>query len=259
MSTVIYPSPIFGPVHSRRLGVSLGINLLPADGKVCSFDCIYCECGLNRERRAKEKMPTREAVRTALEGRLQQMAAEGPTPDVLTFAGNGEPTLHPDFPAIIEDTRVLRDRYCPKARISVLSNATQILRPDVFAALCRVDNNILKLDTVDADFIRQVDCPTGHYAVEAIVEGLARFRGHAIIQTMFLTGTDAQGNTVDNTSAHYVTPWLEALRMVGPEAVMIYTIDRETPVSSLRKAAPEVLDAIAEQVRALGIRCSVAY
>ena len=259
MSTVIYPSPIFGPVHSRRLGVSLGINLLPADGKVCSFDCIYCECGLNRERRAKEKMPTREAVRTALEGRLQQMAAEGPTPDVLTFAGNGEPTLHPDFPVIIEDTRVLRDRYCPKARISVLSNATQILRPDVFAALCRVDNNILKLDTVDADFIRQVDCPTGHYAVEAIVEGLARFRGHAIIQTMFLTGTDAQGNTVDNTSAHYVTPWLEALRMIGPEAVMIYTIDRETPVSSLRKAAPEVLDAIAEQVRALGIRCSVAY
>ena len=259
MSTVIYPSPIFGPVHSRRLGVSLGINLLPADGKVCSFDCIYCECGLNRERRAKEKMPTRDAVRTALERRLQQMAAEGPTPDVLTFAGNGEPTLHPDFPAIIEDTRVLRDRYCPKARISVLSNATQILRPDVFAALCRVDNNILKLDTVDADFIRQVDCPTGHYAVEAIVEGLARFRGHAIIQTMFLTGTDAQGNTVDNTSAHYVTPWLEALRMIGPEAVMIYTIDRETPVSSLRKAAPEVLDAIAEQVRALGIRCSVAY
>ena len=259
MSTVIYPSPIFGPVHSRRLGVSLGINLLPADGKVCSFDCIYCECGLNRERRAKEKMPTRDAVRTALEARLQQMAAEGPTPDVLTFAGNGEPTLHPDFPAIIEDTRVLRDRYCPKARISVLSNATQILRPDVFAALCRVDNNILKLDTVDADFIRQVDCPTGHYAVEAIVEGLARFRGHAIIQTMFLTGTDAQGNTVDNTSAHYVTPWLEALRMIGPEAVMIYTIDRETPVSSLRKAAPEVLDAIAEQVRTLGIRCSVAY
>ena len=259
MSTVIYPSPIFGPVHSRRLGVSLGINLPPADGKVCSFDCIYCECGLNRERRAKEKMPTREAVRTALEARLQQMAAEGPTPDVLTFAGNGEPTLHPDFPVIIEDTRVLRDRYCPKARISVLSNATQILRPAVFAALCRVDNNILKLDTVDADFIRQVDCPTGHYAVEAIVEGLARFRGHAIIQTMFLTGTDAQGNTVDNTSAHYVTPWLEALRMIGPEAVMIYTIDRETPVSTLRKAAPEVLDAIAEQVRALGIRCSVAY
>lgn len=259
MSTVIYPSPIFGPVHSRRLGVSLGINLLPADGKVCSFDCIYCECGLNKERRAKEKMPTREAVRTALEARLQQMAMEGPTPDVLTFAGNGEPTLHPDFPAIIEDTRALRDRYCPKARISVLSNATQILRPDVFAALCRVDNNILKLDTVDAEFIRAVDRPTGHYYVEAIVEGLIRFRGHVIIQTMFLTGTDEQGRDVANTSERFVEPWLEALRVIGPERVMIYTIDRETPVSTLRKAAPEVLDGIAERVRALGIDCSVAY
>ena len=149
MSTVIYPSPIFGPVHSRRLGVSLGINLLPADGKVCSFDCIYCECGLNAERRPKGKMPTREEVRAALEARLQQMAAEGPRPDVLTFAGNGEPTLHPDFRDIIEDARALRNRYCPEARISVLSNATRILRPDVFAALCCVDNNILKLDTVD--------------------------------------------------------------------------------------------------------------
>lgn len=259
MSTVIYPSPIFGPVHSRRLGVSLGINLLPADGKVCSFDCIYCECGLNKERRAKEKMPTREAVRTALEARLQQMATEGPTPDVLTFAGNGEPTLHPDFPAIIEDTRALRDRYCPKARISVLSNATQILRPDVFAALCRVDNNILKLDTVDAEFIRAVDRPTGHYYVEAIVEGLIRFRGHVIIQTMFLMGTDEQGHDVANTAERFVQPWLEALRVIGPERVMIYTIDRETPVSTLQKAAPEVLDGIAERVRALGIDCSVAY
>ena len=259
MSTVIYPSPIFGPIHSRRLGVSLGINLLPADGKVCSFDCIYCECGLNKERRAKEKMPTREAVRTALEARLQQMATEGPTPDVLTFAGNGEPTLHPDFPAIIDDTRALRDRYCPEARISVLSNATQILRPDVFAALCRVDNNILKLDTVDADFIRAVDRPTGHYFVEAIVEGLIRFRGHVIIQTMFLTGTDELGNDVANTSARFVEPWLKALKAIGPKQVMIYTLDRETPVSTLRKAAPEVLDGIAERVRALGIGCMVAY
>ena len=259
MSTVLYSSPIFGPVHSRRLGVSLGINLMPADGKVCSFDCIYCECGLNKQRHASARRPTREEVRTALEARLQQMAAEGPKPDVLTFAGNGEPTLHPDFPAIIEDTRALRDRYCPEARISVLSNATQILRPDVFAALCRVDNNILKLDTVDEGFIRMVDRPTGHYSVEAIVEGLIRFRGHVIIQTMFLTGTDATGNDVDNTSSHFVEPWLEVLKAIGPQQVMIYTIDRETPVSTLRKAAPAVLDGIAERVRALGIECMVAY
>lgn len=259
MSTVIYPSPIFGPVHSRRLGVSLGINLLPSDGKVCSFDCIYCECGLNADHRPKAKMPTREEVRTALEARLKQMAAEGPKPDVLTFAGNGEPTLHPDFPNIIEDTRALRDRYCPEARISVLSNATRILRPDVFAALCRVDNNILKLDTVDADFIQMVDRPNTPYIVEAIVEGLIHFRGQLIIQTMFLTGTDAEGRDVDNTSDRFVKPWLEALKVISPEKVMIYTIDRETPVRTLQKASHEVLDNIAQQVRDLGIECSVAY
>ena len=259
MSTVIYPSPIFGPVHSRRLGVSLGINLLPADGKVCSFDCIYCECGLNAERRPQRKMPTREEVYVALEERLQQMAAEGPKPDVLTFAGNGEPTLHPHFPEIIVDTIQLRDRYFPEACISVLSNATQILKPNVHAALCRVDNNILKLDTVDADFIRAVDRPIGHYFVEAIVEGLIHFRGHVIIQTMFLAGTDAEGRDVTNTSDRYVQPWLEALQVIGPEQVMIYTIDRETPIRSLQKASPATLDAIAERVRALGLPCSVAY
>ena len=259
MSTVIYPSPIFGPVHSRRLGVSLGINLLPADGKVCSFDCIYCECGLNAERRPKAKMPTREEVRAALEERLQQMAQEGPRPDVLTFAGNGEPTLHPHFPEIIDDTRALRDRYCPEARISVLSNATQILRPAVHDALMKVDNNILKLDTTDKAFITAVDRPTGHYDVEAIVEGLCRFNGHVIIQTMFLGGMDENGNDVQNTSPRFVEPWLEALKRIQPQQVMIYTIDRETPVASLRKATPEVLDGIAEQVRGLGLACSVAY
>lgn len=259
MSTVIYPSPIFGPIHSRRLGVSLGINLLPADGKVCSFDCIYCECGLNAEHRAHQKMPTREEVRTALEARLQQMKVEGPQPDVLTFAGNGEPTLHPQFPEIIDDTIQLRNRYFPSARISVLSNATQILKPNVFAALCRVDNNILKLDTINENFIHLVDRPTGHYIVEATVEGLIRFRGHVIIQTMFLSGTDAEGNDVTNTSEHFVEPWLEALRQIGPEKVMIYTIDRETPIRSLRKATPETLDSIAERVRSCGLECSVAY
>ena len=259
MSTVIYPSPIFGPVHSRRLGVSLGINLLPADGKICSFDCIYCECGLNSWHRPNLKMPTREQVQTALEARLQLMAAEGPKPDVLTFAGNGEPTLHPHFPEIIDDTIRLRSRYFPDARISVLSNATQILRPEVRAALLCVDTNILKLDTVDADFIHKVDQPNGKYDVAAIVEGLKAFRGHVIIQTMFLSGTDAEGRDITNTSNHFVQPWLDALREIAPQQVMIYTIDRETPVRSLQKAAPEVLDAIAERVRAQGLSCSVAY
>jgi len=259
MSTVIYPSPIFGPVHSRRLGVSLGINLLPADGKICSFDCIYCECGLNAWHRPNLKMPSREEVAAALEARLQLMQQEGPPPDVLTFAGNGEPTLHPHFPEIIEDTIRLRDKYFPKARISVLSNATQILRPAVHAALLRVDNNILKLDTIDSDFIHAVDRPNANYDVHAIVEGLKAFDGRVIIQTMFLTGTDEQGRDVANTSDCFVQPWLEAVEAIRPQRVMIYTIDRETPVRSLAKATPEVLDAIAARVRALGLECSVAY
>ncbi|MBP3830268.1 MAG: radical SAM protein [Bacteroidaceae bacterium] len=259
MATVLYPSPIFGPVHSRRLGVSLGINLMPADGKVCTFDCIYCECGLNGDHRPHQRRPSRVAVATSLEARLQQMAAEGPRPDVLTFAGNGEPTAHPEFPGIIDDTIQLRDRYCPEARISVLSNATMIVRDAVHAALMRVDNNIQKLDTVDLDFIRRVDRPTGAYDLEAIIRQLAAFNGHVIIQTMFLGGTDAEGVDVHNTSPRFVDAWLQALQRIQPEQVMIYTIDRETPVRSLQKATPAELDGIAERVRALGMKCSVAY
>lgn len=257
--TVIYPSPIFGPVHSRRLGLSLGINLMPADGKVCTFDCIYCECGLNAERRPHKRRPSRLAVAAALEAQLQKMTAEGAVPDVLTFAGNGEPTLHPHFPAIIDDTIALRNRYCPEARISVLSNATQVVRPEVHAVLMRVDNNIQKLDTVDAAYIRRVDRPTGRYDLDAIVRALEAFRGHVIIQTMFMRGTDAAGADVSNTSDAYVSPWLKALQRIRPESVMIYTVDRKTPIPSIEKALPSQLDAIADRVRQAGLTCSVAY
>ncbi|MBR2233977.1 MAG: radical SAM protein, partial [Prevotella sp.] len=184
MSTIIYPSPIFGPVHSRRLGISLGINLLPADGKVCSFDCIYCECGFNEAHRPQLPLPTRQEVAQALQQKLLQMQASGQLPDVLTFAGNGEPTCHPHFAEIIDDTILLRDKYCPRARVSVLSNATLIHRPAVHAALMRVDNNILKLDTVSADYIRLVDHPQGTYDVHQVVEHMKAFHGHLIIQTM---------------------------------------------------------------------------
>ena len=187
MSTIIYPSPIFGPIHSRRLGVSLGINLLPADGKFCSFDCIYCECGYNKDHRPKKKLPTREEVKTALEARLIDMKVNGPFPDVLTFAGNGEPTAHPHFAEIIDDTIELRDKYFPQAKVSVLSNSTMIDRQEVFDALNRVDNNILKLDTVNADYIRRVDRPTSSgYDVQKIVERMKAFKGNLIIQTMFI-------------------------------------------------------------------------
>ena len=254
MSTIIYPSPIFGPVHSRRLGISLGINLMPADGKICTFNCIYCECGLNEDFRPSLPRPTREHVAERLEAKLQEMAAEGQLPDVLTFAGNGEPTCHPHFAEIIDDTIRLRDQYCPNAKVSVLSNATMIHRQSVHDALMRVDNNIQKLDTVDPLYINKVDQPVIPYDVHQVIERLKAFQGHVIIQTMFM-----RGNSVDNTGEEFVGPWLEAVKAIMPQQVMIYTIDRETPTQGLLKATHEQLDAIRDRVIEAGIPCSASY
>ena len=258
MSTIIYPSPIFGPVHSRRLGLSLGVNLLPADGKVCTFDCVYCECGFNADHRPQLPLPTREEVAEALEAKLRQMQADGRLPDVITFAGNGEPTCHPHFPEIVDDTIRLRDSYCPQAKVSVLSNATLIHRQQVHDALMRVDNNIQKLDTISPAYIRQVDRPLGSYDVSQVIDRLKAFQGHVIIQSMFMQGT-AGGESVDNTGDDYVLPWLKAVADIAPQQVMVYTIDRETPMQSLLKATPQQLDRIALLVRQLGIPCSVSY
>lgn len=256
--TIIYPSPIFGPVHSRRLGVSLGINLMPADGKLCTFNCIYCECGFNEDFRPKLPRPMREEVYAALEARLLDMQKNGPAPDVLTFAGNGEPTAHPRFPEIIDDTLALRDKYFPRAKVSVLSNSTFIHKPAVFDALLRVDNNILKLDTVDESYIHTLDRPTGRYSVKEVIAGMKAFHGHCIVQTMFLKG-GYQGKDMDNTSDRYVLPWLEQVKDIAPSQVMIYTIDRETPDHDLRKASHEELDRIGALVREAGIEVSVSY
>ena len=257
--TTLYSSPIFGPIHSRRLGISLGINLLPSDGKCCSFDCIYCECGTNRQRVAHQPMPSRDQVSQALRQRLITMRDEGTPPDVLTFAGNGEPTLHPDFRHIVDDVLALRDEFFPKAKVSVLTNATQIVRPEVFDALSRVDNNILKLDTVNPQYISIVDRPvSATYDVSKIVEAMQRFGKQCIIQTMFMQGTMGD-HDIDNTTDAYVLPWLEAVQNIAPREVMIYTIDRETPISTLRKATHQQLDHIASMVRERGIECQVSY
>ena len=258
MSTIIYPSPIFGPVHSRRLGISLGINLLPADGKVCSFDCIYCECGFNEDHRPTLPLPTREEVARKLEATLQQMKEDGQLPDVLTFAGNGEPTCHPHFAEIIDDVISLRNLYCPQAKVSVLSNSTMIHRPAVHDALMKVDNNILKLDTIDPVYINKVDRPNGTYDVNQIIERLKAFNGHVIIQTMFMRG-QCQDESVDNTGEEYVATWLEAVKDIKPQQVMIYTIDRETPAQGLEKATHEQLDQIRDRVIAAGIPCTASY
>ena len=258
MSTVIYPSPIFGPIHSRRLGVSLGINLLPRDGKVCTFDCIYCECGFNADHRPKSKLPTCAEVIAALEQRLQDMKTNGPSPDVLTFAGNGEPTSHPEFAAIMKDVIRLRNKYFPQAKVSVLSNSTFIHRPDVHDALMSVDNNILKLDTVNPIYINKVDRPNANYDVRRIIDDMKAFNGKLIIQTMFMKG-EYNGESVDNTTDEYVRPWLEAVREIAPREVMVYTIDRETPAHGLVKATHEELDSIRDRVIAMGIPCQASY
>ncbi len=258
MPTIIYPSPIFGPVKSRRLGISLGINLLPADGKVCTFDCIYCECGLNATRRTKSPLPTREEVAEALEKKLMEMKEHGELPDVLTFAGNGEPTIHPHFGEIIDDTIALRDRLCPAAKVSVLTNATLITRDTVFEALEKVDNNILKLDTVESTYISAIDRPTGKYDVNTIIDRMRAFNGKAVIQTMFLKG-EVDGKDMDNTGDSYVMPWIATVKSIAPREVMIYTIDRETPVSGLQKATREELDRIVALLAKEGIKATASY
>lgn len=187
-ATSLHASPIFGPVQSRRLGVSLGINLMPGDGKMCSFDCIYCECGTNGERSTHSPRPSRDEVVGSLERVLQQRRAAGQPLHTLTFSGNGEPTLHPDFPAIIDDVLALRHRYFPEAKVSVLSNATTVHRPEVREALMKVDNNIQKLDTVSDEYIRLVDRPAPGYSVERVIRHLSGFAGHVIVQSLFMTG-----------------------------------------------------------------------
>ena len=258
MSTVLYSSPIFGPVHSRRLGVSLGINLMPADGKICTFDCIYCECGRNCEHHPHHHRPTRSEVYESLRNTLARMKADGPEPNVLTFAGNGEPTANPEFPEIVDDVLALREEFFPEAKVSVLSNGTRVTDPAIFKALQKLDNNIQKLDTVDIEYIKLIDNPVGHYDLDAIIKALCDFKGHVIIQTMFLTGS-LNGRDMDNTGDEYVLPWIETLKRIAPSQVMIYTIDRETPVSTLCKASREKLDSIAALLRQNGLETSVSY
>lgn len=253
---ILYSSPIFGPVRSRRLGISLGINLLPEDGKWCSFDCIYCECGLNSDSRATKPLPTVGEVSEALEHKLQEMQRESLVPDVLTFAGNGEPTLHPSFPTIVREVIAVRDKWCPTAKISVLSNSTRVHVTEVREALMLTDNPIMKLDTVCADYIARVDRPAKGYDVKRVVEGLKRMEGKCIVQTMFMHGDEWRA---DNLSEEYVQPYLDTLVEIAPRSVMIYTLDRSTPVDGISKATPAELDAIAERIRALGIECSVSY
>lgn len=255
--TSLYDNIIFGPVRSRRLGLSLGVNLLPVESKLCNFDCIYCECGWNGDHAGKRRFNSREDVKAMLRDVLSKMVQDGTPPDVITFAGNGEPTMHPDFEAVIDDTIALRDELCPAAKVSVLSNATQLHREDVRRALLKVENNILKLDSAFDATVQLVNKPVGSYSVERTVELMKLFEGQMILQTMFLRG-EYMGQRVDNTTEEQVEAWLKLVKEISPRQVMVYSLDRDTPCQTLEKVGREELQKIAARVEALGIACSVA-
>lgn len=258
MATFLFDQIIFGPVRSRRLGVSLGINLLPTDSKVCSFDCIYCECGWTPKHREKKAvLPKRDDVRERLEEKLTQMAENGELPDVITFAGNGEPTLHPDFAGIIDDTIALRNQICPKARIAVLSNATMLHKTSVIGALLKVDDNIQKLDSAFEETIRKIDCPNSGFKLDDVVNNLKSFGGRVTIQTLFLKGK-FKDEIIDNTTEQELSAWLSLVAQIAPRQVMIYTIDRDTPAAGLEKVKVEELQQIAQRVREMGIEVQVS-
>ena len=253
---MLFTDIIYGPIRSRRLGISLGVNLLPLHSKLCNFDCIYCECGWNDDNRTeKPRFNSREDIREALRSTLSKMSEEGQLPDVITFAGNGEPTIHPEFEAIIDDTIALRDEFAPEAKVSVLSNATQLHREGVRNALHKVDNAILKLDSAFTATAKLINKPQGDYSVERIVEQLEAFGKEFVLQTMFLRG-EYNDHVVDNTTESEVLAWLAIVEHLRPRSVMVYSIDRATPCKTLEKVEREELEVIANKVRALGIECS---
>ena len=253
---MLFTDIIYGPIRSRRLGISLGVNLLPLHSKLCNFDCIYCECGWNEDNRTeKPRFNSREDISKALHDTLSKMAEEGQLPDVITFAGNGEPTIHPDFEAIIDDTIALRDRFAPEAKVSVLSNATQLHCEEVQNALHKVDNAILKLDSAYTVTAKLINKPQGDYSVERIVAQLKEFGNDFVLQTMFLRG-EYNGEPIDNTTERELEAWLAVVEHLRPRSVMVYSIDRATPCQTLQKVEREELEKIADKVRALGIECS---
>lgn len=243
---------VFGPIFSRRLGASLGVNILPSKGKLCNFDCIYCECGWNKDGVSDKVFPGLADVEAALEEKMSKAASEGVAVDSITFSGNGEPTMHPDFPQIIDVTLRLRDRYFPNAKVSVLSNATLIGRKEVAEALMKIDNPILKLDGSDDGLVRKMNKPVGHYSVAEVIGALKAFNGNFILQTMFLRSEE-----VDTASSDALSRWMDIVREVRPREIMVYTIDRETPDKTLGKYTVEEMTSFVQPLIDEGFKIQI--
>ena len=249
---MIREETVFGPIFSRRLGSSLGINLLPREGKICNFDCIYCECGWNRDGLDDRRMPTAEEVREALEARLKRLAADGVHVDSITFSGDGEPTLNPEFPQIIDDTLALRDRWLPDAKVSVLSNATRVHVPAVFAALRKVDNPIMKIDAPTDEAAGRINRPAPGYSLERTIEALKRFEGDFVMQTMFLKSKD-----FDSSDTQQLAAWMDIVRMLRPREIMVYTIARPTPQEGLVKFSAAQMEELVRPLTDEGFKIDI--
>lgn len=243
---------VFGPIHSRRLGSSLGINLLPEKGKLCNFDCVYCECGWNKDGRNDKKIPSAVRLRKALTAKLEECSAKGIAIDSITFSGDGEPTLNPAFPEIIDITIELRDKYFPKAVVSVLTNATRIGIPCVFEALRKVDNPILKLDAPTDELAARINQPQGNYHVADVVESMRKFEGDFVLQTMFLRSSD-----FDSSSPEVLQGWMDIVKELRPREVMVYTLDREAPAAGLEKFTVEEMESLTKPLVDAGLKVQI--
>ena len=243
---------MFGPIKSRRLGSSLGVNLLPEKGKLCNFDCIYCECGWNADGRDDKVIPSAAKVRSALENKLSECLLEGVRIDSITFSGDGEPTLNPEFPRIVEDTLKLRDIYYPEAKVSVLTNATMIGRKEVSDALKKVDNPILKLDAPTSRLAGIINRPCGNYSVEDVVRNMEAFNGDFVLQTMFLRSAD-----FDSSAPEVLQPWMDIVRRLRPREIMVYTIDRPTPQEGLCKFTAEEMHSLVQPLIDEGFKIQI--
>lgn len=243
---------VFGPIFSRRLGSSLGVNILPTVGKLCNFDCIYCECGWNKDGKSDGRFPRLDEVEAALEEKMSKAAAEGTPVDSITFSGNGEPTMNPDFPQIVEATVKLRNKYFPNAKVSVLSNAVLVARKEIAEALKKVDNPILKIDASSDELIGKLNKPVGSYSLAKIVEALKEFDGNFILQTMFLRAHD-----FDTTTPEALDAWMNIVRELRPREIMVYTIDRETPDKSLGKYTVDEMTAFVQPLLDEGFKIQI--
>ncbi len=255
MSVFLFDDLVFGPVMSRRLGVSLGINVLPINRKICSFNCIYCECGWTEKASIpKEEFPPMALIIDALERKILELINDNILPDSITFAGNGEPTLYPDFPEIVTKVIELRDKYLPKTLITLLSNATTIRDKAIEEALLNIDQNILKLDAGEELLFKFINRPEKSVKKDNLVENIAAFKGKVIIQSLFLKGIMPDGTIFDNTTQQALNEWIADIKKINPLFVMIYSIARTTPLKGIEKINKATLYDISRQLISEGIK-----